>query len=106
MDEQKQKFETWGLLELFGHQRLAGRMTEQSIAGTGFVRIDVPAVDGIAEYTRFFGPSAIYGITPTTEGMARQLARGMQAVPIQPYELPRLQSTQSMASADDDDSAF
>lgn len=89
MDD-KQKFETWGLLELFGHQRLAGKMTEQTIAGTGFIRIDVPAVDGVAEYSRIFGTAAIYGITPTSEEIARQLAKGMQATPIHAYELQRL----------------
>jgi len=29
-------FEAWGLLELFGHQRLAGRLSEQTIGGCHF----------------------------------------------------------------------
>jgi hypothetical protein len=38
MSENKDKFETWGLLELFGHQRLAGLLSEQTIGGCHFIR--------------------------------------------------------------------
>lgn len=86
--EQPQKFEAWGLLELFGHQRLAGRLSEQTIGGCHFIRIDVPAVAGVQEYTRFFTQGAIYGMTITSEEVARNLAAGLRARPIQPYEMP------------------
>lgn len=33
MSESNEKFESWGLLELFGHQRLAGKLSEQTIGG-------------------------------------------------------------------------
>jgi hypothetical protein len=88
-EEQQQKFEAWGMLELFGHQRLAGRLTEQTIGGVHFVRIDVPAVDDVQEYTRFFTQGAIYGMTITSEDVARRLAAGMRARPISAYDLPR-----------------
>jgi hypothetical protein len=100
-EEQQQKFEAWGLLELFGHQRLAGRLTEQTIGGCSFIRIDVPAVDGVQEYTRLFGQGAIYGITITTEDVARRLAAGMRARPISPYDLPRTPALPSRGSPDD-----
>jgi hypothetical protein len=54
VSENQDKFESWGLLELFGHQRLAGRLTEQTIGGCHFIRIDVTEVDGVQGYTRFF----------------------------------------------------
>lgn len=88
-EQPQEKFEAWGLLELFGHQRLAGRLTEQTIGGCHFIRIDVPAVDGVAEYTRFFTQGAIYGMTITTEDVARKLAAGMRARPISVYDLPQ-----------------
>jgi hypothetical protein len=35
-------FAQWVILELLGHRRLAGFLTEQQIAGASFLRIDVP----------------------------------------------------------------
>lgn len=95
MSDQDEKFEAWGLLELFGHQRLAGRLSEQTIGGVHFIRVDVPEVkdyDGetIAGYTRFFTQGAIYGMTPTDEQVARAMAMRLRARPVQTYELPQL----------------
>jgi hypothetical protein len=94
-DPKDEKFEAWGLLELFGHQRLAGKLTEQTIGGCHFVRIDVPPVGDIQGYTRFFTSGAIYSMTPTSESIARGLATRLQAMPVQPYEL-RLQDQRAI----------
>lgn len=32
----------WAILELMGHRRLAGYVSEQEIAGAAFIRVDVP----------------------------------------------------------------
>ena len=90
MSEKQEKFEAWGLLELFGHQRLAGLLTEQNIGGCHFIRIDVPAVKDVQGYTRFFSNGAIYGMTILTEEVARAMAENMLARPVQAYEMPRL----------------
>ena len=105
MDDEKEKFEAWGLLELFGHQRLAGRLSEQSIGGCHFIRIDVPTVGAVAEYTRFFTQGAIYAMTVTSEAVARKLADSFQARPIHAFDLsaPANRLTASTAYADDDD---
>lgn len=87
--QEQDKFEAWGLLELFGHQRLAGRLSEQTIGGCHFIRVDVPAVGDVPEYTRFFTQGAIYGMTITSEQVAKAIAAGLRARPVQPYELPR-----------------
>lgn len=68
----EQKFDSWGLVELFGHSRVAGRITEQSVGGCNFVRVDIPKGDGF--YTRLFGQGAIYAINVTSEDVARKLA--------------------------------
>ncbi len=36
------KFDTWALVEIMGHQRAAGRVTEATIAGGVMLRIDIP----------------------------------------------------------------
>ena len=42
MTEERKAFEGWAILELMGHRRLGGLVTEQEIAGAAFLRIDVP----------------------------------------------------------------
>ena len=62
-----QGLETWAIVELFGHQKIAGHISEANVAGTTMLRVDVPEVDGQAAFTRLYGGSAIYSITPTDE---------------------------------------
>ena len=38
---EQEKFDLWCVVELFGHSRIAGRCTEQNVAGTNMLRIDV-----------------------------------------------------------------
>src|SRR5205807_1686045 len=60
----KSTFEEWALVELFGHSRIVGKVTEATIAGGAFIRVDVPDKDGNTVFTRFFGPGAIYSMSP------------------------------------------
>lgn len=101
-----EKFESWGMLELFGHQRLAGKLSEQTIGGCHFIRIDVPAVGELQPYTRFFTQGAIYGLTPTTEAVARRLAAGLRAAPISRYDLPALPGRSDAPVSDDEDPPY
>lgn len=79
----------WAVLELMGHRRLAGYVTEQEIAAAAFVRLDVPAEHpGEVEITQFYSPSAVYCITPTTERFARAVARLSGPAPVERWELP------------------
>lgn len=84
-------FESWCIVELFGHQRIAGLVTEQTIGGSSFVRVDVPANGDTPAYTRLFGNGAIYAINPVSEPIARAAAANYRAVPVSPYEIPELQ---------------
>lgn len=77
----------WAILELFGHQRLAGFVSEYAFAGEMFARIDVPEAGDLKRFTRFFGGKAIYSLNPVTEEIARRLVAAWRAVPIQPFEL-------------------
>jgi hypothetical protein len=82
-----QVFETWASIELFGHQRIAGLVTEQTVAGAGFIRVDVPETKFSPAHTKLFSPSAIYSITPTGEKEARAIAEYLHQKPIEPYML-------------------
>jgi hypothetical protein len=83
-----EKFEGWCVLELMGHRRLAGYVTEQEIAGAGMFRIDLPGEDKPVA-TQFYSPAAVYCLTPTTEEIARAIAKRNQPEPVQRWELAK-----------------
>ena len=99
MNETDKKFEAWGLLELFGHQRIAGKLSEETIGGCHFIRIDVPALPAVGRnafetatpaYTRYFTQGAIYSMTPTSEAVAHAMAANLRVEPVHAWEIPRL----------------
>ena len=82
------KFEQWAIVEIMGHQKFAGYLTEQTIAGAGMLRLDVPAVGDLLGFTRLFNTASVYSITPTSEELARQVATALKRQPVTVYELP------------------
>jgi len=84
-DEQT-ALECWAIVELMGHRRLAGFLTEQQIAGAGFLRLDVHGAEAEV-LTQFYAPAAVYAITPTTEEIARKLGDKARPQPVTRYEL-------------------
>jgi hypothetical protein len=92
----------WSILELMGHRRLAGKLCEVAIAGAGMLRLDVPAPDG-SWVTQFYGGSAVYCITPTTEEIARAVARGARPEPVHRWELPAQAATVAAERTDGDE---
>lgn len=83
------RLQMWAIVELMGHQCMAGEITEVTVAGHGFVRIDVPATTKVPAFTRMVSPSSIYAINPTTEDLARRAAEAFQPRPVQEWELPK-----------------
>ncbi len=84
-------FDQFCIVELFGHARIAGKVTEQVIGGQGFVRVDVPGLPAdkyhLEEpaFTRFFGTGAIFSITPVDEETALRAALSMRVEPVSVY---------------------
>jgi len=87
-----ESFRAWAIVEIFGHERLAGEVSEARIGGCAFVRVDVPAVGEQQAFTRFYGDKAIYSITPVDEALARRAAESMQVRPVNVYLLPSPQT--------------
>lgn len=78
-----EKFERcWAIVELFGHQQIAGEISEQTIAGGSFLRVDVPGSEGEEGFTRFFGASAVYSITPVMEEVGRAATARLAVRPV------------------------
>ena len=85
-----EKLDTYALVELFGHQKIVGKVTESVIAGGAFLRVDVPASNGAAAFTRFYGPGAVYSINPISEEIARGLIVQYRHEPVSRFELPQI----------------
>ena len=86
---ESETFDQWCVLELMGHRRLAGRVSEQQIGGAGFLRIDVfPGPVPEPSATQYYAPGAVYAITPVSEMTARKFAIHNQPAPVARWELP------------------
>lgn len=81
-------YDGWAIVELMGHVRMAGRVSEAPMFGTALLRIDIP--DGDSYTTQFASGGSIYRLTPCNEEVARAIARGGQPAPIEPWELKRI----------------
>jgi hypothetical protein len=88
---ENERFEIWAVVELFGHQQIAGLVTEQKIGGQSFIRVDVPEIEDRSGFTKFYGPGAIYAITPTTEELARTAVDRLRVRPIEPWMIEEVQ---------------
>lgn len=107
MSEQQQQDQPpalYAIVELFGHQRVAGRITQQTFGGASFVRVDVPEIEvternyvegkGYVEsqrtiqgHTRSFGGGAIYAINWCDMTTAAIAARSIKHEPLSPYSV-------------------
>jgi hypothetical protein len=87
MSQQTEKFDLWCIIKLFGHQQIAGKCTEQNIAGTNMLRVDVPETDKQPAFTKFYGSSAIYAINPVDETTAVAKAKQLNIAPIQVWNI-------------------
>lgn len=80
-------FREWAIIELMGHRRLGGYVTEITLAGTGLLRIDVPETTRQKGFSQFYPPTALYCITPTSEDIARAVAEAHTPEPVGRFEL-------------------
>ncbi|WP_106827663.1 hypothetical protein [Parabacteroides pacaensis] len=87
---EQEKFDLWCMVELFGHTRIAGRCTEQNVAGTNMLRVDVPETKNHPAFTRFLSSGAIYAINPVTEEVANLLAENLEVSPVNIWEVKKL----------------
>lgn len=87
MTEASHVLEMWAVVELLGHRRLAGFVTEEEHFGTKLIRLDIPGENDTFT-TQYYSASALYCLTPTTEDLARAIAARSQPAPVQQWELP------------------
>lgn len=88
--------EMWAVVEVMGHTRYAGRISQHTALGGALIRVEVPAIinrDGIEEipaFEKLLAPAALFAITPTSEALAREAARRFRTRPFTILDLPEL----------------
>jgi hypothetical protein len=102
----KTGYESWSLIEIMGHQRLAGMVTETTVAGAAMLRVDVPEIDGVPGFTTFLGAGSIYRLTPVSEDIARRMAVQLRIKPVHAYEMPGLPAPAPERNDHDEDDDF
>lgn len=92
----QEKFESWAIVELFGHTRMAGLCSEQTIAGSAMVRIDVPETETQPAFTRLLNVSAIYAINPVDKETAMIMAKNLDKKPIETWDIQKVIQKQQL----------
>ncbi len=71
----EEKFSRWCLLEVKGHRQLAGLVTEEQVAGTWWLKVEIPDGSGESISTQFFSPWSIFSMTPTTFEVVKDVVK-------------------------------
>lgn len=78
------------VLELFGHQRIAGYVSEHTFGGATFVRVDVPEVGSTPAFTKMFHPNAVYAFNPVDEETMMFVAEQCSVRPLTVFDLSEM----------------
>lgn len=81
------KFEIFAIINLFGHQQLAGQVTLRTLGSVTFIQVDVPETKRAPKFTRFINPTAIYDFYPVTEDLMKRKAEALNLQPISIYDI-------------------
>lgn len=75
----------YAIVELFGHQVIAGAVSKVEPFGAPMVQVDVPAIGQQPAFSKLLNPSAIYGLTYVSEDVARMAATEARHKPVAVY---------------------
>lgn len=79
-------FEGWAIVEVMGHRRLAGYVTEEIRFGVPMLRVDVPRSEpGTEPVTQFYPGTALFSVTPCTAEVVLRMRQ--RATVEKPYQL-------------------
>ncbi len=95
--------EVWAIVELMGHVRIAGRLTEEEKFGVKMGRLDMPNSEG-GFATRYFGGASVYSITIVSEEAAR-LVSVRAPLPLSSWEMPVREKPAMLSCRDEDQSS-
>jgi len=108
-DQKGAEGEVWAIVEVMGHSRYAGRVSESQQFGAPLIRVEVPAVGEMPAYEKHLGAASIFAITPVSEEFARRAAAQFCSRPFTLLDVPdyaRLPSPDRDEGPDDDDMEY
>lgn len=82
------KNELWAIVEVMGHARYAGRVSEYTELGVPLVRVEIPETQASPACEKLLGASSIFRITPCTEEAAKVAAGQFRVEPLNLVALP------------------
>ncbi|MEW6506374.1 MAG: hypothetical protein AB1432_01380 [Bacteroidota bacterium] len=85
IENNQDTIETWAYIEIMGHCRIAGRVSERKVGMQVMLQVDVPKPDDGFSHTEIFSPSAIFSIKPTTENWCRRFIKTRVHYEVLPY---------------------
>ena len=95
------------VVEIMGHVRVAGMVREETIFGQALIRVDVPAVDGHAAFTRYYHPQSLYSLCPCDEATMLAVAKHERHPPMERWQMPILaQAAERQRRAAIDDAEY
>jgi hypothetical protein len=92
--------DVWAIVEIMGHSRFAGRVSECQAFGAPLIRVEVPEVDDQPGFEKHFGPASIFAITPTSEAYARAAAAAFRSRPLALVELSEIAARPALPRPD------
>lgn len=83
-------FSHWAILEVFGHEKYAGKVSTETIGSTSMIKLEVPEIVNekvtLPGFIKFLNHTSIFSITPVTEEYAKEMAKTLSKHPIEGYE--------------------
>lgn len=105
-NENTEEINCWAFVEIFGHTKLAGRVSTKKLGANIMLQVDVPLGESEYSHSELFSPSAIFSIKPTTENWCRDFAKIRVSHDVLPYIPKEKQLTEegqySLHDIDDD----
>lgn len=95
MGVEKQKLQSFAVIEMMGHRKIVGLVTESDISGGQLLRVDVLNADGEPERTEYIGVGSIYCLTIVSEEAAKAIAVRNSPKPAWAWNLPQPPQLQS-----------
>ena len=86
--EESDELHGFVLLELFGHQRIVGLLSQKPVGSEILLRVDVPNLTSSGKviregFTRYFNPKAVYSITPISEEIMLNMLPMIHGTPME-----------------------